>query len=89
MEFPAEKQALASRAAICAAAAWVLYRSGGPICAALKLTLWEEHRPWLEKNKVQAVAIVAAVLFGLSLALFPVGEEVPPPPEGFCPCEEG
>ncbi len=30
------------------------------------------YRPWLERNKVQAIAITAAVLFGLSLAVSPL-----------------
>lgn len=44
-------------------------------------------RPWLEEHKVQAIAITAAILFGLSLLLFPPeegGAEPAAPEEGPC-----
>lgn len=85
MELKQDKQALATRLALCVAAALVLYYGGEKICTMMKLTIWEQYRPWLEKNKIQAVATVAAVLFGISLAIFPLEEKKPLPGEAECP----
>lgn len=93
MEFQKDKQELATRLAVCVVAALALYYGGEKLCTALKLPLWEQYRPWLEKNRVQAVALVAAALFGLSMAAFPLspgeqgGEEAGcQVPEGYEPC---
>ena len=89
MEGPPEKQETAARLVICVAAALILYYGAPPICDALKLSLWEEHRPWLEKNRVMVIAGTAAVLFALSLMFFPPEKESLSAPEGFVPCGEG
>ena len=84
MELSGSKQETLTRLAVCVIAALILYSSAKPLCSSLKLPLWEEYRPWLEKNRIQAIAVVSAVLFGLSLALFPLEakpEEEPPPCE--------
>ena len=84
MELSGSKQETLTRLAVCVIAALILYSSAKPLCSALKLPLWEEYRPWLEKNRIQAIAVVSAVLFGLSLAPFPLEakpEEEPPPCE--------
>ena len=55
--------------------------------AAGKVPPLEPYRPWLEEHKVQAIAITAAILFGLSLLLFPPeegGAEPAAPEEGPC-----
>lgn len=70
-----ENKELLSRIAACVVAALILYYAGDKLSQQLHLSLWEKYRPWLEENKIQAVATVAAVLFGLSLAVFPVPPE--------------
>ena len=90
-----EKQAAVVRLAVCVALALALYFGGERLCTSPKLPLWEKYRPWLEENKLQAIAVAAGVLFGVSLALFPLkqaGEDpvppfCPPGPEGYEPCE--
>lgn len=63
----------------------------GAVCAAETLfdgkhyPLWDKYGPWMKENKLQAIAIGAAVLYAVSLALWP------PLPEkkdddGFTPC---
>ena len=73
MEWNVDRKQAAGRLMLCGGLAAVLY--GG----AVKLSALEEHRPWLEEHKLQAVALGAAALFGLSLAVFPRKEEAPPP----------
>ncbi len=78
MELGQDKQQTITRLAICVVIAVVLYAAldklGGGIP---KLA---PYKPWLEQNKVQAIAIAAAVLFGASLAVFPLEEPAAPPP---------
>lgn len=89
MEAKPEKQKTLGRLALCVILAAGLYavldQFGGAV------PQLEPCRPWLRENKVQAIAIGAAVLFGASLLLFPLGEEerfVPPPEEDACdPCD--
>ena len=73
MEQTPDRGQLLLRLALCGGGAALLYG------AALSLPALEEHRPWLEEHKLQAVALGAAALFGLSLAIFPRKEEAPPP----------
>ncbi|MCI8477844.1 MAG: hypothetical protein HFE97_05775 [Oscillospiraceae bacterium] len=88
MELQLDKQAVVTRLGLCIVAALVLYQIGEKVCTSFGLPYWEQYRPWLEKNRVQAVAIVTAVLFGLSLAVLPLERREPPvpPPEEFIPC---
>lgn len=78
MELGQDKQQTITRLAICVVIAVMLYATldklGGGIP---KLA---PYKPWLEQNKVQAIAIAAAVLFGASLAAFPLEEPAAPPP---------
>ena len=76
---------LVSRLAICAVAATALVYALEKLCAGKGFPLWEKYGPWLVENKIQAIAIVAAVLYGASLALLPqkgTAEPFGPPPEG-------
>lgn len=82
-----------SRLLLCGAAALVLLSAGGPVCTALHLPAGERLRPWLEEHPLQTAVGLTAVLFALSLLLFPLPsappgpsspedappEEVPPP----------
>lgn len=76
-----------ARLAVCAAVAVGLLYAAEKLCEGKNITLWEKYGPWLKANKVQAIAIAAAVLYGASLALWPEGE-LPKVPEddGFTPC---
>lgn len=94
MDFQKDKQELVTRLAVCVVAALVVYYGGEKLCTALELPFWEQYRPWLEKNRIQAVALVAAALFGLSLAVLPLegqGARTAAPeetaPDGFEPCQ--
>lgn len=90
-----EKQEMVTRLAICVVAALILYYGGEKACTAFQLPYWEQYRPWLEKNRIQAVAVVAAVLFGVSLAVIPLKGKTAeanapgqgPEMEGFTACE--
>ena len=82
-----DKQQTVTRLAICVVIAVVLYvvmdKFGD------KLPLPDGWRPCLERNKIQAIAILAAILFGASLVLLPalqVGGQ-PQPPEDPDPCQ--
>lgn len=78
MELGQDKQQTITRLAICVVIAVMLYAAldklGGGIP---KLA---PYKPWLEQNKVQAIAIAAAVLFGrLSGGVPPGGACCPAP----------
>ena len=68
METKPDKQQTVTRLALCVVVAVALYAAAG------KVPPLEPYRPWLEEHKVQAIAITAAILFGLSLLLFPPEE---------------
>ena len=68
METKPDKQQTVTRLALCVVVAVALYAAAG------KVPPLEPYRPWLEVHKVQAIAITAAILFGLSLLLFPPEE---------------
>ncbi len=61
METKPDKQQTVTRLALCVVVAVALYAAAG------KVPPLEPYRPWLEEHKVQAIAITAAILFGLSL----------------------
>ena len=61
METKPDKQQAVTRLALCVVVAVALYAAAG------KVPPLEPYRPWLEEHKVQAIAITAAILFGLSL----------------------
>jgi len=83
MEFKEHKQELVTRLACCAVAALILCYGAEQLGGRLSIPQLERLRPWLEENRVQAIAITAAVLFGASLALFPLKDALPEP-EGPC-----
>ena len=81
METKPDKHQTVTRLALCVVVAVALYAAAG------KVPPLEPYRPWLEEHKVQAIAITAAILFGLSLLLFPPeegGAEPAAPEEGPC-----
>lgn len=68
METRPEKSPALTRLALCALLA------GGLYAGAVRLPRLEPWRDWLEGHKVEAVAIAAAALYGLSLVLLPLPE---------------
>ena len=77
-----------SRLALCAVVAVAVIYAGEKLCEGKHWPLWDKYGPWILENKVQATAILAAVLYGASLALWPEekrnAEE--DPVHGFEPC---
>lgn len=71
MELKGDKTELAVRLACCVVAALILYYGLEKLLEKHPIPQVEPYRPWLADNKVQAIAVAAAVLFGASLALFP------------------
>ncbi len=75
-----------TRLALCAVVAVAAVYAAEKLCQGKHWPLWDKYGPWILENKVQAIAILAAVLYGASLALWP------DPPEkkaddGFTPCD--
>ncbi len=77
-----------TRLALCAVIAAAAVYAGEKLCEGKRWPLWDKYGPWILENKVQAIAILAAVLYGASLAIWP--EEKGPiestAAEGFEPC---
>lgn len=84
IDFKGNKQETMTRLAICVVAALIIWSACDKLGDKVKYPLVEQYLPWLRENKVQAIAILAAVFFGLSLALWPVEKEKLPEPD---PCE--
>lgn len=86
--FPPEKGDLMTRLAVCAVIGIGVVYAAEQLCTGKNIPLWEKYGPWVLENKIQAVAIVAAVLYGVSLALWPEKGQTPPAAEdtGFTPC---
>lgn len=76
------------RLGICFGLSLALYYGGEKLCTAHEIPLWERHRPWLEENRVQSIATLTALLFGISLVLLPSQkEEEPEPLSDYEPCD--
>ena len=82
MDFKENKGELVTRLACCTVAALIVCYGAEKYGEVLHLSLLDPYLPWLRENKIQAVAIAAAVLFGASLALFPLEKSSGLPPEG-------
>ena len=70
-----------TRLAVCAAAAVAILYAVEGLCEGKNWPFWAKYGPWVKENRVQAIAVVAAVLYGASLALWP--EEKGPEEETF------
>lgn len=82
MALEGKQNSTMARLAVCAVVAVGAVYAAEQLCQGKNYPLWEKYGPWLMANKVQAIAIAAAVLYAASLALWP--EETPPEvPEGF------
>ncbi len=75
MDDAPERREPLTRLVCCVAAALVLCSAADKYAPKLSHPALERCLPWLRENKVQAIAILAAVLYILSLALFPAEEE--------------
>lgn len=53
-------------------------------CPGKSIPLWEQYGPWLIKNKLIAISVAAAVLYALSLTIFPLEEQ--DEGEDYVPC---
>ena len=78
-----ENKELLTRIAYCVVAALVIYYAGDKVSGLHRLELLDKYKPWIEENKIQAIAVVTAVLFGLSLAFFPIPPEATEENENF------
>ncbi len=77
-----------ARLALCAVVAVAAVYAGEKLCEGKSWPLWEKYGPWILENRVEAIAILAAVLYGISLALWPEGKTPTiDVEEGFEPCE--
>lgn len=76
-----------SRLAVCAVVAVAAVYAAEKLCEGKHYPLWEKYGPWLKENKVQAIAVAAAVLYGISLALWPEGKTPEKPGDGYEPCQ--
>ena len=92
MKLEGSQGELMTRLAVCVVIAVAAVYAAEKLCAGRGYPLWEKYGPWLLENKVQAVAVAAAVLYGASLALLPgerplVGEAArEEEDDGFSPC---
>ncbi len=71
MDFLGDKKDSVTRIAICAVAAFLLYTMIEKLGDGGTLPMLNPYMPWIKENKVQAIAIAAAVLYGVSLAVWP------------------
>ena len=78
---------LMTRLAICVVVALAVLYAAEKLLEGKDIPLWNKYSPWLKDNKTQAVAILAAVLYGASLALWPEEKKNEGPGEGYSPCE--
>lgn len=75
-----------TRLAVCAVVAVAAVYAAEKLCEGKHFSLWEKYGPWILENKVQAIAVVAAVLYGASLALWPEEKHPEEAEEGYRPC---
>ena len=62
-----------TRLAVCVVIGVAAIYAAEKLCEGRHFPLWDKYGPWILENKVQAIAVLAAVLYGASLALWPEG----------------
>ncbi|MBP3521192.1 MAG: hypothetical protein J6J87_07600 [Oscillospiraceae bacterium] len=72
-----------TRLAVCVVVALAVLYAAESLLEGKDIPLWNRYGPWIRDNKVQAVAVLAAVLYGASLALWP---EEKKGPDGYEAC---
>lgn len=75
-----------TRLAVCVVIGVAAIYAAEKLCEGRHFPLWDKYGPWILENRVQAIAVLAAVLYGASLALWPEKKK-PEVVEGFEPCE--
>lgn len=77
-----------TRLALCAVVAVAAVYAAEKLCEGKRWPLWDKYGPWILENRVQSIAILAAVLYGASLALWPEEKKTieGTATEGFEPC---
>lgn len=60
-----------TRLVVCAVIAVAVVYAAEKLCEGKSYPLWETYGSVLMENKVQTIAVLTAVLYGLSLALLP------------------
>ena len=60
-----------TRLAVCVVIGVAAIYAAEKLCEGRHFPLWDKYGPWILENKVQAIAVLAAVLYGASLALWP------------------
>ena len=81
---PKKGEDLMARLAVCVVVALAVLYAAEKLLEGKDVPLWNKYGPWLKENKTQAVAILAALLYGASLALWP--DTPKGPGEGYEPC---
>jgi len=66
-----DKEALVRRLGLCAAAAVGLYAALERLGPSAAPELWARYGEWICGHKVQSIALLAAVLWALSMAVWP------------------
>ncbi len=76
-----------ARLAVCAVAAIGIVELAEKLLEGKDIPLWSKYGPWIRENKTQAIAILAALLYGASLALWPEEKkDSSPEGEGYTAC---
>lgn len=76
-----------ARLAVCAVAAIGVVALAEKLLDGADIPLWKKYGPWIRENKTQAIAILAALLYGASLALWPEEKkDFSPEEEGYTAC---
>lgn len=73
-----------TRLALCAVVAAAAVYAAEKLCEGKHWPLWDKYGPWILENRAEAIAVLAAVLYGASLALWP--EDKKEDIEGYEPC---
>ncbi|MCI9605705.1 MAG: hypothetical protein HFF03_03385 [Oscillospiraceae bacterium] len=71
-----------TRLGVCVVVSVALLYGAEALLDGKSIPLWEKYGPWLKDNKVQAIAILAAVLYGAWTALAEHSDHPHDEPEG-------
>lgn len=63
-----------TRLLLCAAAAVLICSAVDTLSDCQSLSFFERYRPLLHDNRMEVIAVLTALLYALSLALFPKGD---------------
>ena len=63
-----------TRLGVCVVVSVALLYGAEALLDGKSIPLWEKYGPWILDNKLQTIAILAAVLYTVILAVWPEGE---------------